>query len=157
MSRGPRSDERPSGWWRRLCQQPWLVGARGPLDFTVSLGILMALSGPKWRNWQTRMIQGHVPARLWGFESPLRHHYESATSGAPSPDSTAGETPCADFVEFGPRAAHARTALPPESTSVTAGGNITAWWASFDVTGTSSLPGRETIRPVMSTCAKTAS
>src|SRR6266568_2690885 len=74
MSRGPRSDERPSGWWRRLCQQPWLVGARGPLDFTVSLGILMALSGPKWRNWQTRMIQGHVPARVWGFKSPLRHH-----------------------------------------------------------------------------------
>src|SRR2546425_9523028 len=29
--------------------------------------------GPKWRNWQTRMIQGHVPARVWGFESPLRH------------------------------------------------------------------------------------
>src|SRR4029453_6464737 len=20
------------------------------------------------------MIQGHVPARVWGFESPLRHH-----------------------------------------------------------------------------------
>jgi hypothetical protein len=31
------------------------------------------LPGPKWRNWQTRMIQGHVPARVWGFESPLRH------------------------------------------------------------------------------------
>src|SRR6266568_2986231 len=79
MSRGPRSDERPSGWWRRLCQQPWLVGARGPLDFTVSLGILMALSGPKWRNWQTRMIQGHVPARVWGFKSPLRHQLLTAS------------------------------------------------------------------------------
>jgi hypothetical protein len=33
-----------------------------------------AASLPKWRNWQTRMIQGHVPARVWGFESPLRHH-----------------------------------------------------------------------------------
>ena len=32
-----------------------------------------ALPEPKWRNWQTRMIQGHVPARVWGFESPLRH------------------------------------------------------------------------------------
>ncbi len=29
--------------------------------------------GPKWRNWQTRMVQVHVPARVWGFESLLRH------------------------------------------------------------------------------------
>src|ERR1700749_484595 len=29
---------------------------------------------PKWRNWQTRMVQVHVPARVWGFESLLRHH-----------------------------------------------------------------------------------
>ena len=28
---------------------------------------------PKWRNWQTRMVQVHVPARVWGFES-LRWH-----------------------------------------------------------------------------------
>src|SRR5438105_6977092 len=28
---------------------------------------------PKWRNWQTRMVQVHVPARVWGFESLLRH------------------------------------------------------------------------------------
>src|SRR5882724_10108473 len=26
---------------------------------------------PKWRNWQTRMVQVHVPARVWGFESLL--------------------------------------------------------------------------------------
>ena len=24
--------------------------------------------------WQTRMVQDHVPARAWGFNSPLRHH-----------------------------------------------------------------------------------
>ena len=29
---------------------------------------------PKWRNWQTRMVQVHVLARVWGFESLLRHH-----------------------------------------------------------------------------------
>ncbi len=29
---------------------------------------------PKWRYWQTRMVQVHVPARVWGFESLLRHH-----------------------------------------------------------------------------------
>ena len=28
---------------------------------------------PKWRNWQTRMVQVHVLARVWGFESLLRH------------------------------------------------------------------------------------
>ena len=32
---------------------------------------------PKWRNWQTRMVQVHVPARVWGFESLLRHHLSS--------------------------------------------------------------------------------
>src|SRR5439155_9460984 len=35
---------------------------------------MTALSGPKWRNWQTRQIQGLVPARVSGFASPLRHH-----------------------------------------------------------------------------------
>jgi hypothetical protein len=28
---------------------------------------------PKWRNWQTRYIQGVVPVREWRFESSLRH------------------------------------------------------------------------------------
>ncbi len=31
------------------------------------------LQMPKWRNWQTRMVQVHVLARVWGFESLLRH------------------------------------------------------------------------------------
>ena len=31
------------------------------------------LSAPKWRNWQTRYIQGVVPVRAWRFESSLRH------------------------------------------------------------------------------------
>src|SRR5580693_125374 len=31
---------------------------------------------PSWRNWQTRMVQVHVPARVWGFES-LRWHQGS--------------------------------------------------------------------------------
>ena len=30
---------------------------------------------PKWRNWQTRMVQVHVLARVWGFESLLRHQF----------------------------------------------------------------------------------
>ena len=28
---------------------------------------------PPWRNWQTRMIQVHVPARAWWFDSTRRH------------------------------------------------------------------------------------
>ncbi len=34
---------------------------------------LSAVSVPKWRNWQTRYIQGVVPVREWRFESSLRH------------------------------------------------------------------------------------
>ena len=38
---------------------------------------------PKWRNWQTRMVQVHVPARVWGFESLLRHqHFSNNNSQA---------------------------------------------------------------------------
>jgi hypothetical protein len=39
---------------------------------------------PKWRNWQTRVVQVHVLARVWGFESLLRHQIlliERAASG----------------------------------------------------------------------------
>src|SRR5579863_4552710 len=32
-----------------------------------------AVPVPKWRNWQTRYIQGVVPVRVWRFESSLRH------------------------------------------------------------------------------------
>jgi hypothetical protein len=31
---------------------------------------------PKWRNWQTRYVQGVVGESPWEFESPLRHHRE---------------------------------------------------------------------------------
>src|SRR5713226_2221179 len=45
---------------------------------------------PSWRNWQTRMVQVHVPARVWGFES-LRWHQEiSARSFAALRISPAG-------------------------------------------------------------------
>ena len=36
--------------------------------------VVRRISVPKWRNWQTRMVQVHVLARVWGFESLLRHH-----------------------------------------------------------------------------------
>jgi hypothetical protein len=39
---------------------------------------------PKWRNWQTRMVQVHVPARVWGFESLLRHQSFRISSLQPS-------------------------------------------------------------------------
>ena len=46
-----------------------------PVQSTCSLISDYSLSQvPKWRNWQTRMVQVHVLARVWGFESLLRHH-----------------------------------------------------------------------------------
>ncbi len=46
---------------------------------------------PKWRNWQTRYVQGVVGESPWEFESPLRHHTSSCEgaalpAGAGSPD-----------------------------------------------------------------------
>ena len=36
--------------------------------------VVLPIAGvPKWRNWQTRYIQGVVPVRAWRFESSLRH------------------------------------------------------------------------------------
>ncbi len=34
----------------------------------------MPIRMPKWRNWQTRYVQGVVSLRSCGFESHLRHH-----------------------------------------------------------------------------------
>jgi hypothetical protein len=38
-----------------------------------STGRLVSGSKPKWRNRQTRYVQGVVPVRAWEFKSPLRH------------------------------------------------------------------------------------
>ena len=40
---------------------------------------------PKWRNRQTRYVQGVVSVRTWEFKSPLRHRAVSAYSGSPLP------------------------------------------------------------------------
>jgi hypothetical protein len=37
---------------------------------------------PKWRNWQTRYVQGVVGESLWEFESPLRHHMSDSPEPA---------------------------------------------------------------------------
>ena len=34
---------------------------------------------PKWRNWQTRYVQGVVGESPWEFESPLRHQRDRMT------------------------------------------------------------------------------
>lgn len=44
----------------------------------VSLGSFSVLhsaetTSREWRNWQTRWLQVPVPARAWGFKSPLAH------------------------------------------------------------------------------------
>ena len=38
---------------------------------------------PKWRNWQTRMVQVHVLARVWRFKSSLRHQKFSSRFETP--------------------------------------------------------------------------
>jgi hypothetical protein len=42
---------------------------------------------PEWRNWQTRMVQVHVLARVWGFESLLRHQASFAAFSLFPPNS----------------------------------------------------------------------
>src|SRR5207244_4460006 len=33
--------------------------------------------------WQTRLVQGQVPARAWGFKSLRAHHYSTKKRGLP--------------------------------------------------------------------------
>ncbi len=55
--------------------------ARNPLPESREPGIVIISASyggavsRKWRNWQTRKIQVLVPARAWGFDSPLSHHF----------------------------------------------------------------------------------
>jgi hypothetical protein len=47
-------------------------------------GVVLA-GKPKWRNWQTRYIQGVVPVREWRFESSLRHQASGDTQSKSQP------------------------------------------------------------------------
>jgi hypothetical protein len=53
----------PIAWGRRSSLQKELPGR----------AVFLLAGMPKWRNWQTRYIQGVVPVRAWRFESSLRH------------------------------------------------------------------------------------
>src|SRR5437660_5352476 len=61
----PRLDRDFSGWQHR--------GTANRPSSRRSILADEALCVPKWRNWQTRYIQGVVPVRVWRFESSLRH------------------------------------------------------------------------------------
>ena len=59
-----------------LCGEASLPATCAALTLLCTDGTMLACgtpSGPKWRNWQTRYIQGVVPVRAWRFESSLRH------------------------------------------------------------------------------------
>lgn len=43
------------------------------------VGCRMAELKLKWRNRQTRTVQVRVPARAWGFNSPLEHEIPGLT------------------------------------------------------------------------------
>src|SRR5258708_10575316 len=72
---------------------PWLAGALTELAQVATIEEQFLPDGaawwlrlrivPKWRNWQKRMVQVHVPARVWGFESLLRHHHFSGPHNGP--------------------------------------------------------------------------
>ena len=50
----------------------WVLGiglGQGPIPNTQHL----TPDGPRWRNWQTRMVEGHVGATLYEFKSRPRH------------------------------------------------------------------------------------
>ena len=48
-------------------------GERNSADCVDWIAITLEVPVPKWRNWQTRYIQGVVPSGEWRFESSLRH------------------------------------------------------------------------------------
>jgi hypothetical protein len=65
---------RPIRQSRTVCYNPFASKAEKGDRNKVRCGISCpAFTAPKWRNWQTRMVQVHVLARVWGFESPPRH------------------------------------------------------------------------------------
>ena len=43
-------------------------------------GVLTCFGTREWRNRQTRWLQVPVPARAWGFNSPLAHKEEESPS-----------------------------------------------------------------------------
>ena len=57
---------------------------------------------PKWRNWQTRYIQGVVPVREWRFESSLRH--QSSRDSGKNTVFASKKPPT--FLPFFPRGVH---------------------------------------------------
>lgn len=59
-------------WLLRICYSPGFDTASIP-GYRTSRKWLIEL--PKWRNWQTHMIQGHAPLRVSGFNSRLRHQH----------------------------------------------------------------------------------
>ncbi len=91
--------EEPSGSWRRddpswrrknaaalasefrQAPRPWRIrhGAVRNRSFVMNGASAPVIvkktrsATPGWRNWQTRMVEGHVPARVWRFESSSGH------------------------------------------------------------------------------------
>ena len=54
----------------------------GEFDKWVPLEYYNPRCEPKWRNWQTRYVQGVVGATSWEFKSPLRHQKLHHTANA---------------------------------------------------------------------------
>ena len=64
VAAGAVGGRRPFGWGLKRADAHALRSADAAFQ----------LSSPsEWRNRQTRQLEGLVPARAWGFKSPLRH------------------------------------------------------------------------------------
>src|SRR5215467_753337 len=72
MPWGDWFDSEPSAC--RIEEQAFLI--RQPVRAAATIEVHL----PSWRNWQTRMVQVHVPATVWGFES-LRWHHSNKLEG----------------------------------------------------------------------------
>src|SRR6185312_1837145 len=82
----------------------------GRLEIHRQCAFCARCSEPKWRNWQTRVVQVHVLAREWRFESSFRHQISEVR--------TKGRAPTLPFV-----ASEAVVDFPVSPGNVTNGSN----------------------------------
>ncbi len=61
---------------KKMCCDCSALSTDCRIDIARQAGILLGARRPKWRNWQTRYVQGVVLFGECGFDSHLRHSTE---------------------------------------------------------------------------------
>ena len=103
------------------CQMCYSSGGRLVKKYGLAAPIQM--QAPKWRNWQTRYVQGVVGISPWEFKSPLRHPRGSNSAGR-VPAFQAG---CRGFEPRLPLQSPTSAVLRSMMTLVAGGGNFTIY------------------------------